>query len=196
MTEMLFDTLPVREYLKRLERGLRPLPHDDRASIITEIKSHITDRLAEPNAMTAEILENLGEADELAHSYVEQYRLQDALSRSADFSLLITVMQFAGRSIVAFLTGFSAITAYLFGLCFLWVAAIKLVYPRNVGFWWDDSTFSLGAFDKAPGAHELMGYWIIPFSIVSAILCYLAGRALMRFGGKVLLRGRSLRTAF
>jgi hypothetical protein len=188
MTEMLLDAAPVQKYLKQLDRGLRPLPLDDRASIIAEIKSHIADRLAEPNAYIQDILENLGEADELARSYVEQYRLQDALARSADFSLLLAVMKFAGRSLVAFVTGFSALTAYLFALSFLWVAASKLVYPHNVGFWWDDTTFSLGAFDKTPGAHELMGYWIIPFSIVSAILCYLAGRTLMRFGGRVLLR--------
>jgi hypothetical protein len=195
MTAMLLDAAPVQTYLRQLDRGLRPLPHDDRASIIAEIKSHIADRLAEPNAMMAEILESLGDPDELARSYVEQYKLEDALARSADFSLLFAVMKFAGRSIVAFLTGFSALAAYLFGLAFLWVAASKLVYPRNVGFWWDDTTFSLGAFDKAPGAHELMGYWIIPFSIVSAIVCYLAGRSLMRFGGKVLLRKRSAQKA-
>lgn len=188
MTDMLLDAAPVREYLKRLDRGLRPLPHDDRASIITEIKSHIFDRMAEPNAMTDDILENLGAPDELARIYVEQYKLEDALARSADLSLLLTVLQFAGRSLVAFCTVATALTAYLFGLCFLWVAAIKLVFPHNVGFWWDATTFSLGAFDKAPGPHEIMGYWIIPFSILSAIVCYLLGRTLMRFGGRLLLR--------
>lgn len=196
MTKMQLDDLPVRDYLKRLERGLRPLPHDDRASILEEIKSHIADRLAEPNAMTAEILESLGDPSELARSYVEQYKLEDALVRSAALPLLFNVLQFAGRSLVAFLTGSIALTSYLFALCFLWVAAIKLVYPANVGFWWDATTFSLGAFDKVPGAHELMGYWIIPFSVLSAIVCYLAGTALMRLGGRVVLRNRSRRAAF
>lgn len=191
MTEMLLDAL-VRDYLRRLERGLRPLPHDDRLSIISEIKSHIADRLAEPNAMTAEILESLGDPDELARSYVEQYRLEDALARSANGTLLLAILDRATRNLLALATGLGAVMIYLFALSFAAVAVLKPVLPEHVGFWFGPSAFDFGILDKAPAdTPELLGYAIIPVAVIACVLCYLAGTALMRFGGRLLLQKKA-----
>lgn len=177
----------VRAYLQRLERGLHLLPKDDRSAIVAEIKSHIAERLAETDITVHYVLESLGDPDELAQSYVEQYRLEDALARSS-LSLLVVILRRAARSIVALVTGFVAISFYLFALGFLFVAAMKPITPERTGLWVDRGEISLGAFNAAPGAHELLGYWVIPVSVAGALLCYVAGTALMRFGGRALLR--------
>ncbi len=189
---MMSDTLDdqaVRNYLERLERGLHLLPKDERAAIILEIKSHIAERLAEPDTTIHFVLDSLGDADELAHSYVEHYRLEDALARSS-LSLLVVILKRAARSVVALVTGFVAVSFYLFALGFVWVAVVKPIFPQTTGMWFEGGHFNFGSFSAAPGTHELLGYWIIPVAVAGALISYVAGTALMRLGGRLLLRSK------
>lgn len=188
MTDTTLTALPVRQYLRRLERGLHLMPAQERAAIIAEIGSHIADRRNEPGAEIGEILDSLGDATELARSYIEQFQLEDALARSANGSLLLTILERAARSAVALTIGCAVILIYASGLSLAAIAVLKPVFPHTVGLWWNAKVFAFGAFDTAPGGgNELLGYWIIPLSVLLAVLCYLAGTALARFGGRRLL---------
>lgn len=183
------DEAQSREYVRRLQRALSPLPKEDRLAIVAEIESHIADCTGAGKTPLFEVLEGLGSPEELAATYVEQYRLTDALSGSKHISLFFIVLERATRSILALTTGLAAALFYVFALAFAAVAVLKPILPGNVGFWFGPGVFDFGAIDKPPaGVHELLGYWIVPVGVVLAVLCYLGGARLMRFTGKRLLR--------
>lgn len=174
-------------YLAKFERALRSLPSDERASIIAEITSHIGDSMQ--HRSLAATLENLGDPLDLARAFLDQRKLEDAVVNSAHGPLLIAILEKAGRSVAAALLGFMAVAFYLFSAAFAAMAVLKPILPMQVGLWTSPGFFAFAILDKPPvNAAELLGYTIIPVAIALGIASFLAGRALTRLGGRVLLR--------
>jgi uncharacterized membrane protein len=184
---------PVGRYLQRLGWALHPLSGDERAAIVAEIQSHIAERSLAPNASIAAILATLGEPDDLARAFVEDRELSGALNRAAPGRLLATILGRATRSATAFGIGLVAVILYAFGLSFAIVAVLKPIAPRNVGLWRGPGTFNMGFLTSPPASTtELLGLWIVPIGLIAAVLCYLAATALIRRGGRLLLRRTSV----
>ncbi|NIJ47672.1 DUF1700 domain-containing protein [Rhizomicrobium electricum] len=182
-------TNPLAAYLATLERALRSLPAEERASIIAEIRSHIEDSMAASGKPIEDVLDSLGDPLELASAYLDQRKLEDAVVRSAHGTLLIAILEQAGRSLVAALLGFFALFFYLCMVAFAAMAVLKPIIPQLVGLWWGPHIFAFAILEKAPtGGQELLGYAIIPVAIVLGVGSFLAGRALTRVGGRLLLR--------
>jgi uncharacterized membrane protein len=176
-------------YIAKLERALRSLPADERHAIIAEIKSHIDDRTVSTGMPLDDTLEKLGDPLELAQAYLDQRKLEDAVVRSAHGTLLITILERAGRSVAAALIGLCAVSLYLCAIVFAAMAVLKPILPQQVGLWFGPHMFAFAIMDHPPtNATELLGYSIIPVSLVLGVLSFLIGRALTRFGGRVLLR--------
>lgn len=177
------------QYLNRLERALHLVPQNERSAIITEISGHIAERSLKPNVSIPEILKDLGEPHDLARAYVEQYMLTDALQRSTPGPLLLAILDRATRSSIAFSIGLGGVISYTFALSFTAIAILKPILPQNVGLWWGERASNFGFFSSPPEhTSELLGLWITPISLVAAVLCYSAGTALIKWGGRVLLR--------
>lgn len=182
-------TAPLDDYLAKLERALRSLPADERASIIAEIRSHIEDRMAATQIPAQLVLEDLGDPLELAQAFLDQRKLEDAVVRSAHGPLLIAILERAGRSIVAAILGLFAVTFYLCVPAFAAMAVLKPILPQNVGLWWGPNLHAFAMLDHPPaGTQEVLGYALIPVVIVLGVVAFLIGRALTRLGGRVLLR--------
>lgn len=182
-------TAPLDDYLAKLERALRSLPADERASIIAEIRSHIEDRMAATQISAQLVLEDLGDPLELAQAFLDQRKLEDAVVRSAHGPLLIAILERAGRSIVAAILGLFAVTFYLCVPAFAAMAVLKPIVPQNVGLWWGPNLHAFAMLDHPPaGTQEVLGYALIPVVIVLGVVAFLIGRALTRLGGRVLLR--------
>lgn len=174
-------------YLAKLDRALRSLPVEERASIIAEITSHIGDSVAQRSL--AETLENLGDPLDLARAFLDQRKLEDAVVRSAHLPLLIAILEKAGRSAAAAVLGFLAVSFYLCAAAFAAMAVLKPILPLQVGLWTGPQLFAFAIMDKPQlDTTELLGYAIIPVAIALGIGSFLAGRALTRLGGRVLLR--------
>jgi hypothetical protein len=67
-----------------------------------------------------------------------------------------------------------SLVGYGLAACFLALAASKPLVPSEVGVWkipdpFDPLTFSVGRV-SAPGAQELVGWWIIPISLILTLL--------------------------
>ncbi len=179
----------AQQYLDRLKRALRFLPAEDRDAIIAEIESHIADRTSVGGKSIADTLETLGDPDELARAYIEQYKLEDAVVRSAHPTLLITILEKTGRSLAAGFLGLISLTCYLSSIVFAAMAVLKPILPQNVGYWVGPHAHTLGILDKAPeNKVEVLGYWMIPVALMLGLLFFFIGRALTRLGGRVLLR--------
>lgn len=183
----------ARDYVNRLSRALRFLPPEDRTAIVAEIESHISDCTSAGGKSVEETLDHLGDPEVLAKAYIEQFKLEGALVRSAYGSLLLTILERATRSVLALTIGISAVLLYGFSLSFAAMAVLKPVWPEHVGWWVHGNSFNLGVLDKAPaGTHEVLGYWIMPVSVIGCIAFFLAGRMLLRLGGRMLLRKKPL----
>ena len=102
---------------------------------------------------------------------------------------MMAILDRATRSFAAFFIGLGAVTFYVSALSFIVVAIAKPITPQSVGMWWGEKAFSIGYLSPVPeNTSELLGYWIIPVALVAAVLCYIAGTALMKWGGRILLR--------
>lgn len=184
----------VTQYLRQLERGLRTLPETERTAIVAEIRSHIEDRTAATGNPVFDTLDSLGDPVELARSYLDQYKLEDAVVRSAHGTLLITILERAGRSVAAGALGLCALTLYLCSIAFAAMAVLKPIIPQQVGMWTGPHLNAFAILDGAPppGTVEHLGYALIPVAIILGVLSFLGGRALTRLGGRLLLRKTSV----
>ncbi|MDB5692221.1 MAG: hypothetical protein JWO81_1284 [Alphaproteobacteria bacterium] len=191
MTQFPQRAVAVDDYLARLAASLRPLPEADRLSIVAEIESHITERLASGTPVDA-ALAKLGWPELFARGYLEDHELERALARSSPGLLLSNMLGRATRSIVALAAGFTSSLLFALGLAFLAIAILKPVAPAYVGLWTGPDLFALGFFAATPGRNELLGYWLIPLSLVASLGCYLLAQLLMRSCGRRLLRRRAL----
>jgi hypothetical protein len=185
-------------YVRRLLWALQALPHEDRLAIASEIHSHLSDVAARGGAGALDkAIAKLGPADTLARSYVEDYELAGAINRAAPATLLLNVLNRGTRSIAAFFGGLAALCLYLFAACFAMIAVGKLIVPGEVGAWIGPHAFTAGIPGTPPaGAHEVLGDWIVPISVVLGALCFVGGGKLLRLIGRRLLAKTKPNAAF
>ena len=179
---------PAGVYLRQLARGLRPLSQAERYSIVAEIEAHIAERLS-AGAEVETILSGLGSADDLARAYVEEDTLSRALAQPSPGPLLAALLSRATQSLSTFAAGLAALILYALSASLACIGLLKPIAPANVGYWSTPSGPEVG-FLAAPPAetHEILGFLIVPLSLVLALVCYLAATALIKMGARRLLR--------
>jgi hypothetical protein len=182
----------IDAYVRRLLWALQTLPHDDRLSIAGEIHSHLSDCAARGDAELDRAMAKLGSPDALARSYVEEYELAGAVNRASPSVLLLNLLNRGTRSLLAFGGGLAGLFLYFFAASFALVAVAKLIVPDEVGAWVGPHIFSAGITGTPPpGAHEVLGYWIVPVSIILGAVSFVgAGKLLRLVGRRLLRRGR------
>jgi uncharacterized membrane protein len=175
-------------YVRRLLWALQTLPHDDRLNIAGEIHSHLSECAGRGPRDLDRAIAGLGSPDALARSYVEEFELAGAVNSASPVTLLLTVLNRATRSVMAFLGGFAALTLYLLAVGCAMVAVGKFIVPGKVGAWISDHSLTAGIVDTPPaGGHELLGYWIVPIAAAIAALCFVGAGKLLRLIGRRLL---------
>ena len=144
-----------------------------------------------------ERVEQLGAPDVLGRSYVEEYRLAGALKKGSPLRLLAIVLGLGARGVAGFLGGLVVLKLYLIGVTCFVIAGNKLVEPAHVGMWIAPNYFALAISGPPPPGHvpELLGYWIIPLSLVLGAACLFGGTRLLRFIGRRILKRSGRRLA-
>lgn len=171
--------LKLQAYLRQVRHGLQGLPGDEVDDIEGEIRSHVLDRLsgaAMTDAAVDAALKGFGPARELAGLYLAERMAERVEARRSPWLILKTVWRLGGLSMRAFFTFLVSLVGYVTGASFLLCALLKPVMPSKVGLWvyddgkLDDLTISMGITNH-PGAHELLGWWIIPVALGLGVLC-------------------------
>jgi hypothetical protein len=162
----------IEAYLGRVRRGLRSLGEEDTSEILEELRSHILDAArAEGPATAASVgaaLSRLGRPETLAGEYATNEMLLRAEVTRSPFRILETLFRWASLSLGGFLALLASIGGYLLGGVCLLCAALKPFHPATAGLWTfpDDGgvaiSLRLGFGLPPPGAHELLGWWIVP----------------------------------
>lgn len=169
----------VESYLVRVRTALRGLPERQIDDIMRELRAHAIE-LAEGKGIEVAFA-SLGDPVDLAKAYRAESQIVRAECSSSTL-LIFLGLRHAGRT----RTGrFLATVLYAFGyvnVVALWLAAVdKLLWPSRTGLWYspgDWKSLALHTNDSPqPGAHELLGWWLIPVAIFAGwILRYLIDR--------------------
>jgi len=168
----------VNGYLFVLERSLRSfLPPDVVRDAVREIESHLRERLASADASPNErqvlerILAELGPPLRVAQAYSAERTIDEAVATGRVVPMLRAVWTLALRTFVGSAVATGLFSAYAGGVAFLAIAALKPIFPNNVGLIArNGGLWSLGAqFPLPPGATVHGGYWIIPLSIACGV---------------------------
>jgi len=168
----------VNGYLFVLERSLGSfLPADVVRDAVREIESHVRERVASTDAMPNErealerILAELGPPLRVAQAYSAERTIDEAVATGRVVPMLRAVWTLALRTFVGSAIATGLFSAYAAGIGFLAIAALKPIFPNNVGLIVrNGGPWQLGAqFPLPPGATVHGGYWIIPVSIACGV---------------------------
>jgi hypothetical protein len=171
----------IRGYLYVLKRSLPAwLPSRTVADALREVESHVREKaeLAEPapdeRAALERILEDLGPPGRVAAAYATELAVDEAVLSGRLLATARALARIAVTTVVGFFTFLGLFLGYGMAFAFFLIAALKPVFPENVGLIRVDGRFrSLGIdFGLPPGATVEGGYWIIPISIVLGVAAY------------------------
>jgi hypothetical protein len=166
----------VESYLDRVRTALHGLPERQIDDIMRELRAHAIE-LAEGRGVDAS-LASLGDPVDLAKSYRAESQMVQAECSSSSLRILLG-LRHAGRTRAG---RFAATVLYVFGyvnVVTLWLAAAdKLLFPSRTGLWYVPGDWKSIALrtdgTPTPGAHDLLGWWLIPAAIIGGwILRYL-----------------------
>ena len=164
----------VNGYLFVLERSLSAfLPRDVVRDAVREIESHLRERIAgadgAPNERAAleRILGELGPPLRVAQAYSAERTIDEAVATGRIVPVARAVWQLAATTVQGFFVALGLLVGYSAGLAFLAIAALKPIFPQNVGLLSRHGVpFALGAqFPVPPDTVVRGGYWIIPIAL-------------------------------
>ena len=138
-----------------------------------EIESHLRERIAAvdgaPNERAAleKILGELGPPLRVAQAYSAERTIDEAVATGRVVPVVRAVWQLAASTFEGFFVALGLLVGYAAGLGFLAIAALKPIFPQNVGLLSRHGVpFALGAqFPVAPDTVVAGGYWIIPTAL-------------------------------
>ena len=168
----------VNGYLFVLERSLKSfLPGDTVRDAVREIESHIRERVSGADSLPDEraalerILSEIGPPLRVAQAYSSERIVDEAIATGRLVPTVRAIWQLAVSTATGFFVGLLLFIGYAIGAGFLLVAALKPIFPQNVGLWFVNGIpTALGAQFPAPVDAELRGgYWVIPAAAVCGL---------------------------
>jgi len=164
----------VRGYLYVLDRSLRTfLPREIVDDAVREVESHIRERVAQvepapdPRAALERVLGELGPPLRVAQAYSAELTIDEAVTTGRTVAVARALWHFATTTTAGFFGTLGLFVGYAVGVAFLAIAALKPIFPNNVGLLVSHGWLvGFGAqFDLPPDVRVLGGYWIIPLSL-------------------------------
>jgi uncharacterized membrane protein len=182
----------VRGYLFVLERSLNlGLPREVAQDAAREIESHVRERIAAVSASSDEraaleqILAELGPPLRVAQAYSTERTLDEAVITGRFLPMLRAIFNLAATTVGGFFAALLLLVGYMAGASFLLVAALKPIFPNNVGFF---SVNGPGSFptslsiDPSPASLPAGGSWVILIGLVCGLaLLVLTHRGARKF---------------
>ena len=165
----------VNGYLFVLGRSLKSfLPTDVVRDATREIESHVRERVAAhdgaPNEREAleKILAELGPPLRVAQAYSSERIVDEAVTTGRVVPIARALWHLAVTTLSGFFAALGLFAAYLAGVSFIIVAALKPFFPDNVGVHVTKNGWPIviGAVWPAPVQPVRGGYWIIPIFLV------------------------------
>jgi hypothetical protein len=179
----------MERYLLRFRLALGSTPEAEKKEILSDIRCHIAERVAESELPAeealAQTLDALGTPESLAQTYRAEGLLNRAAAGSSPWLLVRATFVWALTGIEGFFALLALFFGYVTAVSFLACAVLKPIFPDRVGMWVDPPLFTIGIHSPSlHPAHELLGYLIIPLGLVAGssllVLTTRCGRWLIR----------------
>jgi len=173
------DRLQTRidAYLMQLRRSLGELPPDEVADILQEIRGHILERAEAAGELTDDrlvaILTALGKPEDIAPLYQAEALMARARTSFSPMLLLRGALRWAMLSIRGFAIFVIGLIGYGIALGFLAGGFGKMIAPHEVGAWFSPGSFNIGTTND-PGAHDMLGWWLVPVGLVVGAIALVA----------------------
>jgi hypothetical protein len=177
-------------WLRRLDWALHALPTKDRDDIVRETRSHIEERINQ-NMAESQILASLGDADDYAQSFLDEFELSQALGSRKLPAMIGAAARWLHRSVAAAAAFTSVLLLGLFAAGVILTAVMHFLDPVHWGLWVSERMLLIGHVDDPSVARELLGAGIYPFAVGSLIVCWIAGRAALLGSLRVVARRNS-----
>lgn len=177
-------------WLRRLEWALHALPTKNREEIVRETCSHIEERLAQ-GVGEPQILASLGNADDYAQSFLDEFELAQALGSRKLTAMTKAAARWIHRSVAAAAAFTSVSLLGVFAVGVVLTAVMHFLDPAHWGLWVSSRMLLIGQVDDPSVARELLGAGIYPFAVASLIVCWAAGRTALLGSLRVVARRNS-----
>lgn len=172
----------VAIYLAEFRSALTGMTLADREDIVGEIRAHIRDRVADSGLSTAEVLERLGSATALASDYSSGNLLQRASMSFSPWLILRAAFRWSLTGIQGLGVFLVALVGYCMGVGFILSAALKPLFPDEVGMWVGGGDFSVGFRPQnIPVGREILGPWFIPVTTITGAVLMVVTTIVVRF---------------
>lgn len=175
----------IDRYLLRFRLALGNMPAGDKEEIVSDIRSHIMERLEDTSAPLLDVVERalaaLGTPEALAASYQTEGLLQRASTALSPLLLLRATMRWAMTGIRGFLAFWVLFLGYFLAGAFYVSAALKPFFPDHIGLWYGPFTFNMGYRSEDGGAVDLLGPWFAPVALACGCLCIIGTTKFVRW---------------
>lgn len=180
---------PIHAYMRALASQLGKLDRAEIDEVVREIESHLHDAVDQAEARGEEpdlavLLEGFGSPEALAAQYVAH--IQTGTPPPAGFRVIQRVTRTVTRGLYYSMGAFG----YSIAVALLLLAMAKLLQPSLVGAWSANGGNSVAVTwsgSPYPEAKELLGYWLVPITLLASAWCFELTRRVLR----VLRRGLS-----
>ena len=170
------------DYMNRVDKNISSLSSEDKADLLLEINSHIYEGMVR-NAGNSEIdalldlTGKLGIPEEFLKPLVAKKKLNQAVHSFNPKDVFQAISLNIRNGLIFSVFGL----LYLFLFSFIIIAITKVIAPAHTGLFVSSGGFQgLGYINDTAGSAELLGYWIIPLSLIIACFFYFLITLLLR----------------
>lgn len=162
----------IDNYLAQVRATLRGVPDAEVEDILRELRSHV-DELAGSAGVEA-ALASLGVPSELANSYRAEKQLKRGECSNSPLVILVALLKttrtWPRRTVIMALYMFGYVNVVML----LITVVDKVSTPARTGLWYTPGHFWATSLvmdgEHAPGARELLGWWLVPCALLAAAI--------------------------
>lgn len=177
----------MNNYLDQIDSLLRAkgIPSAERIDFLAELKSHLSERLAEFQAQgaadpLAQTLAAFGTPQEITAEFTARSTLRSASRSYLPLRLLSATWRITRTLGLGFSVLLTSITGYALAVAFFAVSIAKYIFPEKVGFFIGEHGINWGISPRNASAYELAGDNFIPISLALAVFFALGTTFLLR----------------
>ena len=170
------------DYMNRVEKCTSMLSPEDRTEMIMEINSHIYEAISrsgsdnEANDLV-DVITRLGVPEEFLKPLVANKQLTQAVRTFNPKDLFLAIMLNLKNGVIYPVFGL----LYLFLFSFVVIIIMKIISPEHTGLFYNGDSFrGFGYLNNTAGLTEILGYWMIPVTGLTATALYFAVTLLLR----------------
>ena len=177
----------IDRYLLRFRLALTGVSASDKEELVSEIRSHIVERLEDTSAPVSEVVDRtltaLGTPEVLAARYQTEGLLERASTTFSPVLLFRATMRWAMIGIRGFFAFWLLFIGYFAGGALYLTAILKPFMPDHVGLFWGPDEYGFGVrgiMGEAP-QRELLGMWYCPVALGLGCLCIIGTTKFVRW---------------